>query len=99
MVAPSAGLRASLARFPRTPLAVLPTPLMEAPRLSAALKGPRVWLKREDLAGLGLGGSKYRILEFTLGDALAHGADVVIAAGLAQSNHPQQVASAAARLG
>jgi len=78
---------------------MLPTPLVEAPRLSAALRGPTIWLKREDLAGLGLGGSKYRILEFTLGDAVAGGADVVIASGMAQSNHPQQVVSAACHLG
>jgi len=89
----------ALGRFPRVPLAMLPTPLVEAPRLSAALGGPAIWLKREDLAGLGLGGSKYRILEFTLGDAVARGADVVIASGMAQSNHPQQVVSAACHLG
>ncbi len=92
-------LRAALARMPRAPLAMLPTPLVEAPRLSEALGGPRIWIKREDLAGLGLGGSKYRILEFTLGDALAQSADVFIAGGMAQSNHPQQVVTAAARLG
>lgn len=92
-------LMEALSRFPRTPLVMLPTPLVAAPRLSAALKGPRIWLKREDLAGLGFGGSKYRILEFTLGRALADGADVVIGCGVAQSNHPQQVVCAAAHVG
>ena len=96
---PRTALVEAVARFPRVPLAMLPTPLVEAPRLSAALRGPTIWLKREDLAGLGLGGSKYRILEFTLGDAVAGGADVVIASGMAQSNHPQQVVSAACHLG
>jgi 1-aminocyclopropane-1-carboxylate deaminase/D-cysteine desulfhydrase-like pyridoxal-dependent ACC family enzyme len=91
-------LRDRLARFPRVPLASLPTPLVAAPRLSAALD-INVWIKREDLAGLGVGGSKYRILELTLGGAVAEGADVCVAAGLTQSNHPQQVAAAAARLG
>lgn len=89
----------AISRFPRVPLAMLPTPLVEASRLSSALEGPSIWLKREDLSGLGLGGSKYRILEFTLGNALANGADVVIASGMAQSNHPQQVVSAASHLG
>jgi 1-aminocyclopropane-1-carboxylate deaminase/D-cysteine desulfhydrase-like pyridoxal-dependent ACC family enzyme len=56
-------------------------------------------MKREDLVGLGLGGSKYRILEFTIGRALAAGADVLIAGGMAQSNHPQQVVCAAAHVG
>jgi 1-aminocyclopropane-1-carboxylate deaminase/D-cysteine desulfhydrase-like pyridoxal-dependent ACC family enzyme len=92
-------LLASLAPFPRARLAMLPTPLVEAPRLSSELGGPTIFLKREDLAGLGVGGSKYRILEFTLGAALEEGADVLIASGMAQSNHPQQVVSAAARLG
>jgi 1-aminocyclopropane-1-carboxylate deaminase/D-cysteine desulfhydrase-like pyridoxal-dependent ACC family enzyme len=77
----------------------LPTPLVEAKRLSAELGGPRIWIKREDLVGVGLGGSKYRILEFTIGNALANGADVLIAGGMAQSNHPQQVVCAAALVG
>lgn len=94
-----AALRAALAGVPRVPLALLPTPLIEAPRLARALGGPRIWIKREDLAGFGLGGSKFRILEFTLGNALAEGADVFIAGGMAQSNHPQQVVTAATRLG
>jgi 1-aminocyclopropane-1-carboxylate deaminase/D-cysteine desulfhydrase-like pyridoxal-dependent ACC family enzyme len=78
---------------------MLPTPLVKADRLSRALGGPQIWIKREDLAGLGIGGSKYRILEFTLGNALAEGADVFIAGGMTQSNHPQQVVAAANRLG
>ncbi len=94
-----AQLRAALARLPRLRLAHLPTPLVEAPRLTAKLSGPRILVKREDLAGLGTGGSKYRILELTLATALDRGADSLIAAGMIQSNHPQQVAVAAARLG
>ena len=78
---------------------MLPTPLVKADRLSRALGGPQIWIKREDLAGVGVGGSKYRILEFTLGNALAEGADVFIAGGMTQSNHPQQVVAAANRLG
>jgi 1-aminocyclopropane-1-carboxylate deaminase/D-cysteine desulfhydrase-like pyridoxal-dependent ACC family enzyme len=92
-------LTEALSRVPRVRLARLPTPLIEAPRLSAALRGPRIWIKREDLVGLGIGGSKYRILEFTLGHALANRADVLIAGGMAQSNHPQQVVCAASQVG
>ena len=47
-----------LDQLPRVQLAQLPTPLMAAPRLTAAIGGPRVWLKRDDLTGLGLGGNK-----------------------------------------
>ena len=92
-------LTEALSRLPRARLATLPTPLIEAKRLSSELQGPRIWIKREDLVGLGLGGSKYRILEFTVGNALANGADVLIAGGMAQSNHPQQVVCAAAYVG
>jgi len=54
---------------PRFPLAILPTPLVEAPRLSAALGGPRILVKRDDMTGFGFGGNKIRNLEFYLADA------------------------------
>src|SRR5438874_5801147 len=82
-------LSEAISRLPRVRLAMLPTPIIEAKRLSSMLQGPRIWIKREDLVGLGLGGSKYRILEFSVGNALANGAAVLIAGGVAQSNHPQ----------
>ncbi len=86
-------------RMPRVPLAHLPTPLQPLERLSRALGGPRLWLKRDDLTGLALGGNKTRKLEYLLGDALQRGADTVITAGAAQSNHARQTAAAAARCG
>ncbi len=92
-------LMLALAGFPRLSLVRCPTPLIEAPRLTAALGGPRILIKREDLCGLGLGGSKYRILEYTVGEAVAQGANVLVCGGMAQSNHPQQVATVGARLG
>jgi D-cysteine desulfhydrase len=87
-----------LAELPRVRLAELPTPLQRAPRLSEAL-GVEVLVKRDDLTGLGLGGNKVRILEPLLGEALEAGADVVLTAGGAQSNHAALTALAAARLG
>jgi D-cysteine desulfhydrase len=83
---------------PRVRLAILPTPLQAAPRLSDAL-GLEVWVKRDDLTGVGLGGNKARKLEFLLGDARAWGADVVVTGGGPGSNHIQITAAAAARLG
>jgi D-cysteine desulfhydrase len=83
---------------PRVRLATLPTPLQAAPRLSDAL-GVEVWVKRDDLTGVGLGGNKARKLEFLLGDARAWGADVVVTGGGPGSNHIQITATAAARLG
>lgn len=63
--------------LPRVPLATLPTPLHPAPRLSEAI-GVEVWLKRDDLTGLGLGGNKVRGLEYLIGDALAQGCDCLV---------------------
>jgi D-cysteine desulfhydrase len=84
--------------IPRTPLATLPTPLLPAPRLSEAV-GTEVWIKRDDMTGLGLGGNKARKLEFLCGEALARGADTLVTGGGSGSNHVQLTAAAAARLG
>ena len=37
-----------LKNIPRVPLAFLPTPIVEAPRLAAVVSGPRLWIKRDD---------------------------------------------------
>ena len=88
-----------LSRFPRRSLAFLPTPLHEMPRLSAALGGPRIFIKRDDLTGLATGGNKARKLEFLVGEALAQGCDCLVTGGAAQSNHCRQTAAAAAACG
>jgi 1-aminocyclopropane-1-carboxylate deaminase/D-cysteine desulfhydrase-like pyridoxal-dependent ACC family enzyme len=67
-------------------------------RLSQRLQRP-VYFKREDLAGLAIGGSKIRILRHTAGDALARGARLFVAGGYVQSNHPAQVAAVGHALG
>ena len=87
-----------LSSIPREGLALLPTPLHLAPRLSEAL-GVEVWFKRDDLTGLGLGGNKVRPLEFLLGDALARGCDVLVTGSGAQSNWSMLAALAARRCG
>jgi L-cysteate sulfo-lyase len=78
-----------------------PTPLEPAPRLSAAVGlGPDdLWIKRDDLIGLGGGGNKVRKLQWTCAQALASGADTLITSGAAQSNHARLTAAAGARLG
>ena len=85
--------------IPREPLGFFPTPLVELTKLSKKLAGPRIFMKRDDNTGLALGGNKTRKLEFILADALAQGADTIITAGAAQSNHCRQTAAAAASLG
>ena len=89
----------NLTRFPRQRLAHLPTPLEPLPRLTEALGGPEIWVKRDDCTGLSTGGNKTRKLEFLMGEALAQGADIVLTQGARQSNHARQTAAAAARLG
>lgn len=84
---------------PRLKFAALPTPVDEVPRLSQALHGPRLLVKRDDLTGLGLGGNKTRKLEFLLAEAQANGARTLITTGAVQSNHCRQTAAAAAMFG
>src|SRR6266480_7410825 len=83
----------------RFPLAQLPTPIEELKSLSRELGGPELLIKRDDQTGLALGGNKTRKLEFLLGQALEQGADTLVTAGAAQSNHCRQTAAAAARAG
>jgi D-cysteine desulfhydrase family pyridoxal phosphate-dependent enzyme len=87
----------------RVPLATLPTPIHELPRLRDALGGPgrcpRILIKRDDLTGLALGGNKARKLEYLIGDALDRGCSVVLTTGAAQSNHARMTAAAARAAG
>lgn len=92
--------------LPRFPLAHLPTPLEELPRLRDALQRgtagravPPLLVKRDDQTGLAGGGNKTRKLEYLVADALRQGADTLVTAGAPQSNHCRQTAAAAARAG
>jgi D-cysteine desulfhydrase len=85
--------------LPRIPLAHLPTPVEELPRLTRELGGARLLVKRDDQTGLAGGGNKTRKLEFLVAEALARRADTLVTAGAAQSNHCRQTAAAAARAG
>ncbi|MBM3950127.1 MAG: D-cysteine desulfhydrase family protein [Rhodospirillales bacterium] len=88
-----------LERFSRAAFGHLPTPIEEAPNLTAALGGPRILIKRDDCTGLGFGGNKVRQLEFYMGEARARGADTVLITGAVQSNFVRTCAAFAARLG
>ena len=89
----------ALARLPRAELAVTPTPLQTAPRLSAELGGPPIYVKRDDLTGLAFGGNKVRMLEYVLGKAIDQGCDTVIGGSASQSNYSRVLAGACAKLG
>ena len=88
----------ALDRFDRVSLGIFPTPIQRLDNLSAML-GTNVYIKRDDLTGLGLGGNKVRKLEYLLADAKRRGAEVVMTTGGAQSNHAMLTAAAAGRLG
>jgi len=88
-----------LAGFKRVTLCHQPTALEEMPRLTTALGGPKLWIKRDDCTGLATGGNKTRKLEFLMADALEAGADMVVTQGAVQSNHVRQTAAAACKLG
>jgi len=77
----------NLARFPRRRYTQGQTPIEKLSRLSSALGGPTLYIKRDDLLGLAGGGSKTRKLEFLVADALRQKADTLITGGAVQSNH------------
>ena len=84
--------------LPRVNLAFLPTPLHKLPRLSRQYD-IELFLKRDDLTGIELGGNKTRKLEFVLPDALAAKADYIITGASVQSNWCRQMVSACVQCG
>ncbi len=91
--------RALLSKFPKHDLLHGATPIQELKRLNEQLGGVRVYIKRDDVMGIGLGGSKLRKLEYLVGDALRNGADHIVTVGARQSNHARLTAAAAATAG
>jgi D-cysteine desulfhydrase family pyridoxal phosphate-dependent enzyme len=85
--------------IPRLHFAHLPTPIESLPRLSEALGGPHLLVKRDDQTGLAFGGNKTRKLEFLVAEAREQGGKTLITGGAIQSNHCRQTAAAAARFG
>nr|WP_300345884.1 D-cysteine desulfhydrase family protein [Nesterenkonia sp.] len=82
-------------------MSTFPTPAEPAPRLAKAigLGAEDLWLKRDDLTGLGGGGNKLRKLEYFAAAAKREGADVLVTTGGPQSNHARLTAAVAVRLG
>lgn len=92
-------LRARLGLLPRLHLAVLPTPLHKLGRLSEAVGGPAIYVKREDLTGMAMGGNKIREFEYQIAQAVEQGCDVLVHSAGAQSNQSRVTAAVAAKLG
>jgi D-cysteine desulfhydrase len=89
----------SIARFPRRRYTPGYTAIERLDRLSQALDGPTIWIKRDDQLGLAAGGNKTRKLEFLVAAALAQGADTLVTTGAPQSNHCRLTAAAAVKEG
>ncbi len=94
-----ADLRARIEAIPRLSLACTPTPLHEMRQLEHLLGGPRLFIKRDDLTGVALGGNKTRNLEFRLAHALVEEPDVVIVGLDVQSNSARQTVGCCNKLG
>lgn len=91
-------LKRRLESFKRVNLLGNYTPLEKLNRFSDYL-GRDVYIKRDDVTPLAMGGNKLRKLEFLVSEALAQGADTLVTAGAIQSNHVRQTAAVAAKLG
>ncbi len=90
----------ALNKIPRLDLAaVKPTPLYRLAKLEKEWGYPQIYIKRDDLTGLGQGGNKVRCLEYLLADAEKQGADMIIAGGGSQSNLCSLTAAACALTG
>jgi len=92
-------LSSALNEQPRARLGLFPTPLHPLSNLAGHMGSSHLYIKRDDLTGLGMGGNKTRGLEFLLGRALERQVETVIASGALESNLCSQVAAACARLG
>ena len=88
----------NLSDFPRVSLGILPTPLYKLPNISKLL-GKNIYVKRDDMTGVALGGNKVRKLEFLIADAMERGCDYMLTTGGAQSNHAMLTAACCSRLG
>jgi len=86
-------------KFERIDLGHFPTRIEYLKNISDMLKGPQIFIKRDDCTGLATGGNKTRKLEFILPDAINNNADLIITVGAIQSNHARQTAAACAKLG
>ncbi|MDO5689808.1 MAG: pyridoxal-phosphate dependent enzyme [Tissierellia bacterium] len=83
----------------RLELGSFPTPI-QLLNLSKEVGGDYgIYIKRDDLTGIGLGGNKIRFLEYLLYEAKKKGSDIVIASGPNQSNLCMLTAACCNRMG
>ena len=88
-------VREHIAKLPRTHIGLYPTPFHQLNMLSTTC-GVQLFLKREDLAGpSSVSGSKVRLSEFILGQAVQDGYTHIITHGAHLTNSGMQLAVAA----
>jgi L-cysteate sulfo-lyase len=92
-------LQGRIEHHPRLKLGHFPTAIESLPRMGRTLGGASLFVKRDDATGMGQGGNKVRALEFIIPDARRANADILLTAGVVQSNSVRQVAAAAAKAG
>ena len=94
----TSSIESSLSKYPRENFTRRPTPLEHLPNLSKELNID-LYLKRDDLTDLAMGGDKPRKLEYEFAQAIAKGADTIVTCGSSQSNHARLTTAAARKMG
>lgn len=79
----------------KIPLTSAPTPI----QFYKTIDSNNIYIKRDDLSELALGGNKVRKLEYFLADVIEKKADCIVTYGSPQSNHCRLTAAAASRQG
>lgn len=87
-----------LQKIGKIEIGIFPTPLHRLYNLEETLKFGKIFIKRDDMTGLGPGGNKVRSLEFIMKQVLDGHHDLVIVSGPMQSNLCTLAANACARL-
>ncbi|WZL72901.1 pyridoxal-phosphate dependent enzyme [Clostridiaceae bacterium 35-E11] len=85
--------------IPRVRLLEEATPIQHLKNIGNVIGNNNIFVKRDDLMLLGMGGNKARNLEFWLGDAIRKNADVILVAGAPVSNQCRLTAAAASKIG
>lgn len=91
-------IQQTLRQFEKVDLLKTSTPLHRLNNLSKKF-GREIYIKRDDMTPLAMGGNKLRKLEYLMADALAKNAKIIVTAGAIQSNHVRQTAAVAAMYG
>lgn len=82
----------------KTELIKFPSPIHKLDAVSRDY-GCSIYIKRDDLIGVGLGGNKVRKLEYLLADAIKSKCRLIVTSGSLQTNHGMLTALCASKLG